>query len=172
MSFSFLHSISFSSASLRALSQEQARSRPTRGQAKSHAKRWRCSRHALFSPYKFWFNFRVSHPFLTNLHLSRLGASGGFKFAEASDGLPSPSRPGTKDGDWRLGLDEATALDNAQAVSDYVFRDSARRRRRRRRHSNTNANAVAVAAPAGAAAAAGQRQPDRVGSADSAQQSK
>ncbi len=66
----------------------------------------------------------------------------------------SPSCPGTSGGDWLLGLDEATELDNAQAVSDDVCRDSAWRRRRRRRHSDTNA--VAVAAPAAAAAAAGQ----------------
>ena len=78
----------------------------------------------------------------------------------------SPSCPGTRGGDW----DEATALDNAQAVSDDVCRDPARRRRRRRRHSDTNA--MAVAAPAAAAAASGQRQLDRAGSAASARPSK
>ena len=44
----------------------------------------------------------------------------------ASQKLPSPSCTGTRDGDWLLGLDEATALDNAQAVSDDACRDSAR----------------------------------------------
>jgi hypothetical protein len=83
--------------------------------------------------------------------------------------LPSPSCPGTIDGDWLLGLTEATALDSAQAVSDDVCRDSARRRWRRR-HFDTNA--VAVTAPAAAAAAAGQRQPDRADSAASARPSK
>ncbi len=37
-----------------------------------------------------------------------------------------PSCPGTRDGDWLLGLVEATVLDNAQAVSEDVRRDFAR----------------------------------------------
>jgi hypothetical protein len=40
--------------------------------------------------------------------------------------LPSQSCPGTRDGDWLLGLVEATALDNAQAMSEDVRRDFAR----------------------------------------------
>jgi hypothetical protein len=40
--------------------------------------------------------------------------------------LPSLSYPSTRDGDWLLDLDEATALDNAQAVSEDVRRYSAR----------------------------------------------
>jgi hypothetical protein len=82
--FSFLHSISFSSVSLRSLSQEQARSRPARGRSSDSspamprdggAAGTLSSHHTNYG--LFLCVLSILDQSSTILHLRRLGASGG-----------------------------------------------------------------------------------------------